>query len=452
VNHVDTLRLSWNAVRQFFTRDDSEVFLGTQLVLLSRQLEVVAESVQEAYSAMDSVFLGAAERQTTLLDFQGRDARLTVAGLLEWVDRFVSEEGPRLLQDAGKDGAIAFRSTIDELQSLVNEAFRTSKQNSGNPTRGFHSPRVQRALEELTLHLTEASVLARQISRTPRPVILSGSIISLKNEDNQNLTLGGKNFKTGIEVRLTRGSDVIKAKMVDVDDVSNNELTATFDLRSAELVAWTVDVTNPDGGYDRGEENGITVASSPPPPPPVGAARASAPVLKAIMPNNGGQGQTLEVDVYGKEFRNGVTIDLGQEIQVDRPTWDDDANFKVKLTIMADAQPGRRQISIISPEGIRYPTNVYFTVVAKPRVTSVDPPSGARGNQVDVTIEGSGFQQPADIEFGEGIRVARASGGTDKQLHVTVYIDDQTATGPRKVTIINADQQRGEFDSFTVTD
>ena len=88
------------------------------------------------------------------------------------MDRFVSEEGPRLLQDAGKDGAIAFRSTVDDLQNLVNEAFRTSKQTSGNPTRGFHSPRVQRVLEELTLHLTEASVLARQISRTPRPDII----------------------------------------------------------------------------------------------------------------------------------------------------------------------------------------------------------------------------------------------------------------------------------------
>ena len=41
-------------------------FLGTRLVLLSRQLEVISETVTETYLPLDSVFFGAAERQTVL--------------------------------------------------------------------------------------------------------------------------------------------------------------------------------------------------------------------------------------------------------------------------------------------------------------------------------------------------------------------------------------------------
>ncbi len=59
---------SWLTQRRFFTRGSgSEPFLGTQLVLVERSLAVVAESVQEVYRAMDSVFLGREERQVVEL-------------------------------------------------------------------------------------------------------------------------------------------------------------------------------------------------------------------------------------------------------------------------------------------------------------------------------------------------------------------------------------------------
>lgn len=42
-------------------------FLGTQLVLLSRQLEIVSETVIETYCVMDSGVFGTAARQAVLL-------------------------------------------------------------------------------------------------------------------------------------------------------------------------------------------------------------------------------------------------------------------------------------------------------------------------------------------------------------------------------------------------
>lgn len=70
VEYVLSLKTSWDTQRGFFTRTGkTEPFFGTQLVLVSRALSVVAESVQEVYAAMDSVFVGPAERQVVELTF-----------------------------------------------------------------------------------------------------------------------------------------------------------------------------------------------------------------------------------------------------------------------------------------------------------------------------------------------------------------------------------------------
>src|SRR6185503_16589450 len=71
VDYVQTLHQSWESQRNFFDRlphDGQQPYLGTQLVLVSRALSVVVESVTEVAFTMDSVFLGPAERGTIALD------------------------------------------------------------------------------------------------------------------------------------------------------------------------------------------------------------------------------------------------------------------------------------------------------------------------------------------------------------------------------------------------
>ena len=56
-----------------------------------------------------------------------------------------------MIRDGGKDGVIAFRSTVRRLYGLVEAAkdeFDPAKGN-GNPQRGFHHPRTMAALEEV---------------------------------------------------------------------------------------------------------------------------------------------------------------------------------------------------------------------------------------------------------------------------------------------------------------
>lgn len=180
--HVETTFGIWTSQRRFFDRlesntvPDDRPFLGTQLVLLSRQLEVVAETVGESYFAMDSVFLGAAERQTVELQFPAVDqlpqeSPLTVAELLDWVERFATEEGPRLITDGGVDGVQAFAPTVERLATLVRRA-RLQPDGQQDPARmppSYATARVRQALAQLQQQLESASKLARPFTNITRP-------------------------------------------------------------------------------------------------------------------------------------------------------------------------------------------------------------------------------------------------------------------------------------------
>jgi hypothetical protein len=176
VDHVVSLAESWDAQRQFFVRGSAvEPFLGTQLVLLSRDLEVIAESVHEVEFAMNSVFLGPAERQTLELRFPATPQTGTgqqtgapiiagtppmfVSELLSWVERFATEEGRQLIDEGGRQGVVAFRPTILLLQALV-QAAQVTPAGLQDPTRmpaAYRRQRVQRALRELADQLAGAA-------------------------------------------------------------------------------------------------------------------------------------------------------------------------------------------------------------------------------------------------------------------------------------------------------
>jgi hypothetical protein len=203
VDYVIGLKKSWDYDKNFFVRTvlgetKREPFFGTQLVLMSRALEVVAQGVQDAYYTMDSVFMGDPERQTAQLIFDGGvlaklgippveiirsrggatelfafppgTSGLFVAELLDWVYRSASEELPGLLQDAGKDGLKSFELATDQLRKFVHVA--VGQHAPGIPP-GYFTPRVIRALQLLADGLDEAYFLAQEIPSAQFPAQLT---------------------------------------------------------------------------------------------------------------------------------------------------------------------------------------------------------------------------------------------------------------------------------------
>jgi Bacterial Ig-like domain (group 3)/SdrD B-like domain len=197
VDYVIGLKKSWDYDKTFFVRTflgetERRPFFGTQLVLLSRALEVVTQGVQDAYYTMDSVFMGDAERQTAQLDFANLEisipdrkggsehsytfppdtSGLFVAELLDWVYRAASEELPSLLQDAGKDGLESFTASTDRLRKFVHAAIVPPQNARGLPP-GYYTPRVKRALQLLADGLDEAYSLAFQVRPPEFPAELT---------------------------------------------------------------------------------------------------------------------------------------------------------------------------------------------------------------------------------------------------------------------------------------
>lgn len=159
-DYIKGLRRAWQEFRKDFTGIGSE-YLGTQLVLLSRTLSVVAESVAEAYQAMDDVGLGPSERRTIPIRLSEQDRKnsdIYLEDLMSWIEHFASEEAPSLIQDGGKRGVSAILSVAGQLSKLTIGATQADVNHVG-----FRTERVKRTLRELASQLHEVYRLAEQL-------------------------------------------------------------------------------------------------------------------------------------------------------------------------------------------------------------------------------------------------------------------------------------------------
>jgi hypothetical protein len=275
VDSINSLWLTWKTQRSFFHRDGGNAFLGTQFVLLSRNLAVVNESVEEIYFAMNSVFLGPAERQVTKIILDGGET-IFLGETLNWVQRFATEEGPRLLREGGKDGVInAFRPTLDRLIRLVSGLLAVSAKNSKNSTGGFYSQRVRRSLDELKINLEATQENANRISRLPAPDIrlVEHDDVSVNESaklKNLLLTVSGDNFNPSAKLSLKLPNQPAALMPERYIFVTQTMIKVIFDLTgklppaTGHNIYGHVIVTNPDGQHDETKDGeGVIIRNAP---------------------------------------------------------------------------------------------------------------------------------------------------------------------------------------------
>lgn len=268
VDYVNSLRFTWDSQSGAFDRIGNDAFFGTHSVLLGRALAVVAEAVQQTYFVMDSVYLRAAERENTELELeiQGSTTRVFVGELLQWVENFALEEGPRLIQEGGKDGVIySFLPTVRKLTELVTAAADVSTGRSAslavagtvgnnNPTAGFHAVRVGRALDELSSHLEKTAERADQIKRDPPPSITDvlPSTATFAGGDTRFLvSIFGRNLKSNATVHLESNDPATLAPEGSIQIILSRESEVVATVDQARVGGtWSVVVTNPDGQSD----------------------------------------------------------------------------------------------------------------------------------------------------------------------------------------------------------
>lgn len=239
VDYVGALERAWRTQRASFFRNGQDGFLGTRLILLSRELSVLAESVHELYEALESVFIGSAERETVVLELGDGQPPMTIAELFGWVERFAAVEGPRLLQEGGRDGATAFCSTLGRLEDLVAETETIARRPSSNPIRGFHTQRVAFAVTAILAVIRRASQLAATVGW-----IALDEVEPATGEPGTDVEviLHGHGFVVGTEVSF--GPDI---EVTEAEILSEREIRAVLilpeDLPEGPV---TVEVVHPE--------------------------------------------------------------------------------------------------------------------------------------------------------------------------------------------------------------
>ena len=280
-DYMTSLMQSWIANRQFFfIRSDQQAFFGTQLVLISRQFTTISETVNEVRFALDSVFIGPSERQTLLLEFDDL-APMFLEDVLNEVERFTGDEGPRLLRDGGKISVTNnILPVVESLQKMVKEAH--SPLNIDDLPDGFKTARVRNSLDDLQDQLKALVGLIEQIEQEVPPSENKLTIIGITKPqqgdsegDPWAFSIFGNAFDPTAVVTIN--STPASAIKPAVTFYSAQRIDVTIDADSwSDLLVGNHDVTVTSNGQSATLRNAFTIDTHG----NVGANPGQAPVAK----------------------------------------------------------------------------------------------------------------------------------------------------------------------------
>jgi len=173
-DYMTSLLVTWLGNYEYFklsTWNHLPAFLGTQLILISRQFNVIAETVAEVRFALDSVFIGPNERQQLLLEFNTPHhvPSMYLEDILTEIEGTVTDEGPRLIKDGGR--IALYNNVVPVMETMLEmvEGARTPTNILQLPD-GYRTPRVRRSLDDLRDQVSYLITLAQQVGMpVPQP-------------------------------------------------------------------------------------------------------------------------------------------------------------------------------------------------------------------------------------------------------------------------------------------
>jgi hypothetical protein len=252
-DYLTSLLQSWVSNREFFfVLPDRPAFFGTQLVLISRQLNVIAETVNELRFTLDSVFIGPAERQALLLEFA--DPALPprfLEGMLIEIEAFVGQEAPQLLKEGGK---ITVTNNIlpvaSALLNMVQEAH--SPTNIDELPDGFKTARVRNSLDDLQDQLERLVELVEQVEQqvpSSEDKLSISSIIATPdphNDDKFTVSIFGEGLEPGVRATI-HSATAFAVPQPSVTFYSAQRVDIEFNPENVGQGLHDITLTNPSG-------------------------------------------------------------------------------------------------------------------------------------------------------------------------------------------------------------
>ena len=248
------------------------------------------------------------------------------------------------------------------------------------------------------------------------PLITSVEPGEEKQGETLNVTITGANLTDASAVQFGAGISVNSFTVIAAD-----QITADITISSSAATGVRdVSVTTPGGSYTL--PNAFTV-------------KQALPVITYIEPNQGRQGETLNITITGANFNGASALHFGTGVSVNGFNVLSSNQIAANISISSDAAAGARDVSVSTSGGSYLLLNGFTIKQALPVITSVSPASGNRGAALTVTFNGNNLDGATLVVFGEGVEVTSFSGISQTQLRVNIVISSDAVTGSRDISV-----------------
>jgi hypothetical protein len=170
----------------------------------------------------------------------------------------------------------------------------------------------------------------------PKPTVTCVSPKQGYQGQTLDVTITGTNLSDASSLKFGEGIHVNHCEVI-----SPTQKTANITIAcNAAPGKRDVSVTTP-GGTDT-LKGAFTVIKAPLPP---------TPTITRVTPNEGAQGQTLDVTITGTNLTDATALSFGDGIHVNKCKVISPTQKTANITIACNAAPGKRDVSVTTPGG-----------------------------------------------------------------------------------------------------
>lgn len=289
---------------------------------------------------------------------------------------------------------------------------------------------------------TYAIANALNVSNAPTVTSLDWTALAI-GASNRTVVVTGTDFQPGLAVEFYTAGTTTTPNTADIviNSTTYNsptQFTLNVSIPSGATAGRQLDmkVTNPDAGTVT-QANAMTINAKPTVTDVQPRGRDAGATGQVLAVTGTGFVATLPQTVF--TIDNGVTVTASNVTSATSAT--------ITVDIASGAAAAARTITATNADGgVATCTGVIatpkcFTVTAPPTISSVSPPTMARGATGIVTITGTNFNtgtyNAGNVSFGAGITVDSATRVSVTRIDATLTIDSGAAQGSRTVTITN---------------
>jgi hypothetical protein len=182
-----------------------------------------------------------------------------------------------------------------------------------------------------------------------------------------------------------------------------------------------------------------------------------APTLSQVSPDSASRSESVTVTLTGTNFYQGVTtVDFGAGITVDSITVTSSSTLLARITISPTAALGLRSVSVRNgpPGGGTATKTGAFRVQNLPKLFSLNPSSGVRGQTVNVVMTGTNFStgvSTVSITGPAGVTLNSTQVISSTQIVANITVSLSATDGVRQFFVTNADPGGGKSEGLAFT-